>query len=108
MFSVQISVHGDMTYCVPLKRELDAWISGHQGDAGLLPAVALEGGQPRGALRVRMTWIELSGRSAWEAMTRAGEILAEGCPRIVNTEVALDMSSEVHDPNPDTRRPVGA
>jgi hypothetical protein len=108
MFRVEIAVHGGMTYCVPLKQELDEWISGHEGDSSLLPAVKLESGQPREALRVRLVWIEMPGPSAWAAIMKAGEILADGCPRIVDAEIALDVTSEVHDPNPDRRRPRGA
>jgi hypothetical protein len=108
MFSVEIAVHGGMTYLVPFKTAVDGWIDGHEGDPALLPAATLENGEPREALRLRLTWIEVDARNAWEAMTRAAGILREGCPPLVDETVELAVTAEIHDPRIEYRRPRGA
>ena len=70
MVAVEVLLDGDVTYVVPLQRALDDWISEHGGDAASLPAVQLESGQPSAAMRLRLTWIEVTAESAWDAMTR--------------------------------------
>lgn len=108
VFAVEMAVHGGVTYLVPLKRAVDEWIDGHDGDAALLPAVYLENGQPREALRLRLAWIGIDAQNAWEAMTRTAGILREGCPALVDETVELAVTAEVHDPRIEYRRPHGA
>jgi hypothetical protein len=68
----------------------------------------VQSGQPGAALRLGLTWIEVSAENAWDAITRAVTILAAGCPPLVDEAVALAVSAEIHDPRPDYRRPRGA
>lgn len=108
IFTVTMTIDGDTRSCVPLKRELDGWIDAHRGDVSLLPAVKLQRGQPQAALVLRVRWIEVAAESAWEAMTRAAATLADGCPRLVATQLRLTVTAEMQGRPDEHRPPLGA
>jgi hypothetical protein len=107
-FQVTFTVPAEMRAAMRAKGEIDAWLmSDAAGERPVdqLPAADLQMEVDHSTLT--LTWLELQATNAWQATTRAAEVVEEILPSLMRTRT-LRIEATLQGPDPDLRRPLGA
>jgi len=108
IFEVNFVVPAEMRWAMRAKGVIDDWMMSE--DAGerpvsQLPAVDLQMAIDHSELK--LSWLELEAATAWQAVQRASEIIAEILPELLRART-LRIDASLQGPDPDLRRPHGA
>lgn len=107
-FEVTFVVPAELRAAMRAKGVIDDWLmSDAAGERPVdqLPSADLEMAIDRAELK--LSWLELEAQSAWEAIRRASEIVAEIIPGLLRTR-SLRVDARLQGPDPELRRPLGA
>jgi hypothetical protein len=110
IFEVNITVPGEMRWCMRAKGAFDDWIhtdaeSENPRPIADLPAADLA--MNVDLCELKLTWIELQANNAWHAIQRASEVVEQVLPELLRTR-ALRTDARMQSTDADMRRPVGA
>jgi hypothetical protein len=90
------------------KGEIEAWLmsdAAAERPIDQLPAADLQMQLDHSELT--LSWLELQATNAWQAVTRASQIVEEILPELLRTR-ALRVEATLQGPDPELRRPMGA
>ena len=109
-FEVNLTVPGEMRWCMRAKSAFDDWIIRDQDSAeprsiAELPAADLA--LQTDVCELKLSWIELPAGNAWQAMQRAAEIVESVLPELLRTR-NLRADARMQTTDADLRRPVGS
>jgi hypothetical protein len=110
IFEVNFKVPGEMRWCMRAKGAFDDWII-REGDSSEprpiaeLPAADIA--MQVDVCELKLTWIELPARNAWDAIQRASEVVEQVLPELLRTR-ALRTDATMQSTDADMRRPVGS
>jgi len=108
VFQVTFTVPAEMRWAMRAKGEIDAWLMSEaaaERPIDQLPAADLQMELDRATLT--LSWLELQATNAWQATSRAANIVAEILPELLRTRT-LRIEATLQGPDPDLRRPLGA
>jgi hypothetical protein len=110
IFEVNFTVPGEMRWCMRAKGAFDDWIireaeSSEPRPIAELPAADIA--MQVDVCELKLTWIELPARNAWDAIHRASEVVEQVLPELLRTR-ALRTDAAMQSTDADMRRPVGA
>jgi hypothetical protein len=108
LFDVTFVVPGEMRWCMRAKGVFDDWMHSDKAAARSieeLPSADLQMATDHAEFTLQ--WIELPASNAWEAVKRAAEIIEEVLPELLRTRT-LRVAATLQNPDPDSRRPIGA
>jgi hypothetical protein len=109
IFEVNMTVPGEMRWCMRAKGAFDDWIhtdaeSENPRPIPELPAADLA--MQVDVCELKLTWIELPARNAWDAIQRASEVVEQVLPELLRTR-ALRADATMQSTDADMRRPAG-
>jgi len=108
IFEVSFVVPQEMRWCMRAKGVFDDWL---MSDAAAerpideLPAADLQ--MHIDHCELKLQWVELAAANAWEAIQRASGIVEAVLPDLLKVR-RIRVEATMQNPDPDTRRPVGA
>ena len=108
IFEVTFVVPAEMRWAMRAKGVIDAWLLSDA--AGELPIDRLPSADLQMALdhsELKLSWLELEATNAWQAITRASEIVEQILPDLLRTRT-MRVHASLQGPDPDLRRPRGA
>jgi hypothetical protein len=108
VFQVTFTVPAEMRWAMRAKGEIEAWLmSDAAADRPIdqLPAADLQMQVDHSELT--LSWLELQATNAWQAVTRASQIVEEILPELLRTRT-LRIAASLQGPDPELRRPMGA
>ena len=108
IFQVTFTVPAEMRWAMRAKGEIDAWLmsdAASERPIDQLPAADLRMELDHSELS--LSWLELQATNAWQAVTRASQIVEEILPELLRTRT-LRIEATLQGPDPDLRRPLGA
>jgi uncharacterized protein with von Willebrand factor type A (vWA) domain len=108
IFQVTFTVPAEMRWAMRAKGEIEAWLmsdAAAERPIDQLPAADLQMQLDHGELT--LSWLELQATNAWQAVTRAAQIVEEILPELLRTRT-LRIEATLQGPDPDLRRPLGA
>ena len=107
IFEVTFVVPAEMRWAMRAKGVIDDWLMSDA--AGERPVDQLPAADLQMALdlsELKLSWLELQATNAWQAITRASQIVEEILPELLRTR-ALRVEATLQGPDPDLRRPLG-
>jgi hypothetical protein len=107
VFQVTLTVPAEMRWAMRAKGEIDAWLlsdAAAERPIDQLPAADLQMELDHSELS--LSWLELQATNAWQAVTRASQIVEEILPELLRTRT-LRIEATLQGPDPDLRRPLG-
>jgi hypothetical protein len=105
-FQVTFTVPAEMRAAMRAKGEIDAWLmsdAAAERPIDQLPAAGLQMELDHSTLT--LSWLELQATNAWQATTRAAEVVEEILPSLLRTRT-LRVEATLQGPDPDLRRPL--
>ncbi len=108
IFEVNVVVPAEMRWAMRAKGVIDDWLmsdAAGQRPVNQLPAADLQMAVDHSELK--LSWLELEASNAWQAITRASEIVAEILPELLRSRT-MRIDATLQGPDPDLRRPLGA
>ena len=103
VFEVNLVVPAEMRWAMRAKGAIDDWLM--SDDAGERPVSQLPAADLKMAVdhsELKLSWLELEAPTAWDAVQRASQIVAE----MLRTRT-LRIDASLQGPDPDLRRPLG-
>lgn len=107
-FEVNLVVPAEMRWALRAKGVIDDWLmsdAAGERPVSQLPSADLQ--MQLDVAELKLSWLELEAASAWEAVQRAAQIVAEVLPELLRTRT-LRVDAKLQGPDPDLRRPLGA
>ncbi len=107
-FQVTFTVPAEMRWAMRAKGEIEAWLmsdAAAERPIDQLPAADLRMQLDHSELS--LSWLELQATNAWQATTRASEVVEAMLPELLRTR-ALRIEATLQGPDPESRRPRGA
>jgi hypothetical protein len=89
------------------KGAIDAWLmsdAASQRPIDQLPAADLQ--MELDLSTLTLNWLELQATNAWQAITRASEVVEAILPELLRTRT-MKVEATLQGPDPDLRRPLG-
>jgi hypothetical protein len=108
IFEVNFVVPAEMRWAMRAKGVIDDWLlsdAAGERPIGQLPSADLQMALDHSELK--LSWLELEATNAWQAITRAADIVQEILPELLRTRT-LRVDATLQGPDPDLRRPLGA
>ena len=108
VFQVTFTVPAEMRWAMRAKGEIEAWLmSDAAGERPIdqLPAADLQ--MELDHSKLTLSWLELQATNAWQAITRASQVVEEMLPELLRTRT-LRIEASLQGPDPELRRPLGA
>jgi len=108
IFQVTFTVPAEMRWAMRAKGEIEAWLmsdAAAQRPIDQLPAADLQMQLDHSELT--LSWLELQATNAWQAITRASQVVEAMLPELLRTRT-LKVEATLQGPDPDLRRPLGA
>ena len=108
IFQVIFTMPAEMRWAMRAKGEIEAWLMSDAASVrpiDQLPAADLQMKLDHSELT--LSWLELQATNAWQAITRASQIVDEILPELLRTRT-LRVEATLQGPDPDLRRPLGA
>jgi hypothetical protein len=108
VYEVNFVVPAEMRWAMRAKGVIDDWLMSE--DAGERPVSQLPAADLQMAVdhsELKLSWLELEAPTAWQAVQRATEIIAEILPELLRART-LRIDASLQGPDPDLRRPLGA
>lgn len=108
IFEVNFVVPAEMRWAMRAKGVIEDWLlsdAAGERPIGQLPSADLQMALDHSELK--LSWLELEATNAWQAITRAAEIVEEILPELLRTRT-LRIDAQLQGPDPDLRRPLGA
>jgi len=107
-FEVDVTVPGEMRWCMRAKSAFDDWIiregeSAEPRPIAELPAAGLA--LQTDVCELKLSWIELPAGSAWQAIQRASEVIEAVLPELLRTR-NLSVDARMQTTDADLRRPL--
>ena len=109
-FEVNITVPGEMRWCMRAKGAFDDWIHNEAESSEPRPIAELPAADLAMQVdhcEIKLTWIELPARNAWDAVQRATKVVEEVLPELLRTR-NLRADATMQTTDADLRRPVGS
>jgi hypothetical protein len=109
IFEVNFTVPGEMRWCMRAKGAFDDWIhtdaeADNPRPISELPAADLA--MQVDHCELKLTWIELEARNAWDAIQRASGVVEQVLPELLRTRT-LRADATMQTTDADMRRPRG-
>jgi uncharacterized protein with von Willebrand factor type A (vWA) domain len=108
IFEVNFVVPAEMRWAMRAKGVIEDWLlsdAASERPVSQLPSADLEMAIDHSELK--LSWLELEASNAWEAISRASEIIAEILPELLRART-MRIDATLQGPDPDLRRPLGA
>ena len=108
IFEVNFVVPAEMRWAMRAKGVIEDWLmsdAAGERPVSQLPAADLQMAVDHSELK--LSWLELEAANAWEAISRASEIVAEILPELLRTRT-MRIDATLQGPDPDLRRPLGS
>lgn len=108
IFEVNFVIPAEMRWAMRAKGVIDDWLlsdAAGERPVSQLPAADLQMQIDHSELK--LSWLELEAPTAWDAVQRASQIVAEMLPELLRTRT-LHIDVTLQGPDPDLRRPLGA
>jgi hypothetical protein len=108
VYEVNFVVPAEMRWAMRAKGVIDDWLM--SDDAGERPVSQLPAADLQMAIdhsELKLSWLELEAPTAWQAVQRASEIVAEMLPELLRART-LRIDASLQGADPDLRRPLGA
>lgn len=105
-FQVNFTIPAEMRWAMRAKGEIEAWLmSDAASDRPIdqLPAADLQMEPDHSELT--LSWLELQATNAWQAVTRASQIVEDMLPELLRTRT-LRVEATLQGPDPESRRPL--
>lgn len=109
VFEVNLTVPGEMRWCMRAKGAFDDWIHADAESAQPRPIAELPAADLAMAVdhcELKLSWVELPADNAWHATQRAAAIVEQVLPELLRTR-ALRLDATMANPDADLRRPAG-
>ena len=109
IFEVNITVPGEMRWCMRAKGAFEDWIHADAASESPRPISELPAADLAMQIdlcEIKLTWIELPADNAWHAVQRAAEVVEQVLPELLRTR-ALRVDATMQTTDADLRRPVG-
>ncbi|HEV2060825.1 MAG TPA: hypothetical protein VGR11_15860 [Solirubrobacteraceae bacterium] len=106
-FQVTFTIPAEMRAAMRAKGEIEAWLvsdSAAERAIDQLPAADLQMELDHSELT--LSWLELQATNAWQAVTRASQVVEEMLPELLRTRT-LRIEATLQGPDPELRRPLG-
>lgn len=106
-FQVSFTIPAEMRWAMRAKGEIEAWLmSDAASDRPIdqLPAADLQMELDHSELT--LSWLELQATNAWQAVTRASQVVEDMLPELLRTRT-LRVEATLQGPDPEARRPLG-
>ena len=107
IFQVTFTVPAEMRWAMRAKGEIDAWLmsdAAAERPIDQLPAADLQMELDHSELS--LSWLELQATNAWQAVTKASQVVEEILPELLRTRT-MRIEATLQGPDPDLRRPLG-
>jgi hypothetical protein len=108
VFEVNFVIPAEMRWAMRAKGVIDDWLM--SDDAAERPISQLPAADLQMAIdhsELKLSWLELEAPTAWQAVQRASEIIAEMLPELLRART-LRIDASLQGPDPELRRPLGA
>lgn len=105
-FQVSFTIPAEMRWAMRAKGEIEAWLmSDAASDRPIdqLPAADLQMELDHSELT--LSWLELQATNAWQAVTRASQVVEDMLPELLRTRT-LRVEATLQRPDPESRRPL--
>ena len=106
-FQVTFTIPAEMRWAMRAKGEIESWLmsdAASERPIDQLPAADLQMQVDHSELT--LSWLELQAANAWQATTRASEVMEEMLPELLRTRT-LRVEATLQGPDPELRRPLG-
>lgn len=106
-FQVTFTIPAEMRWAMRAKGEIETWLmsdAASERPIDQLPAADLQMQLDHSELT--LSWLELQATNAWQATTRASEVMQEMLPELLRTRT-LRIEATLQGPDPELRRPLG-
>jgi hypothetical protein len=106
IFQVTFSLPAEMRWAMRAKGEMEVWLmsdAAAERPIDQLPAVDLQMQLDHSELT--LNWLELQATNAWQAITRASQVVEAMLPELLRTRT-LKVQATLQGPDPDLRRPL--
>lgn len=107
-FQVTFTVPAEMRWAMRAKGEIDAWLmsdAASERPIDQLPSADLQMELDHSTLT--LSWLELQATNAWQAVTRASQVVEAILPELLRTRT-LRVEATLQGSDADLRRPLGA
>ena len=107
IFQVTFTLPAEMRWAIRAKGEIESWLmsdAAAERPIDQLPAADLQMELDHSELT--LSWLELQATNAWQAITRASQVVEEILPDLLRTRT-LRIEATLQGPDPDLRRPLG-
>jgi hypothetical protein len=97
-----------MRWAMRAKGEIEAWLmsdAAAERPIDQLPAADLQ--MELDHSKLTLSWLELQATNAWQAVTRASQVVEDMLPELLRTRT-LRIEASLQGPDPELRRPMGA
>ncbi len=105
-FEVTFTVPAEMRWAMRAKGEIESWLmsdAAAERPIDQLPAADLQMELDHSTLT--LSWLELQATNAWQAVTRASQVVEAMLPELLRTR-SLRVEATLQGPDPDLRRPL--